>query len=66
MQASQLEYFAEIIMKKGDLVKEAATGRLYLIRAVSAFTGRCWLYVEPVNEGIAKWNRAGKYNKVKR
>ena len=57
--------YKEVDMKKGDLVKEIKTKHLYLIRAISTYTGRSWLFVEPINEGRPKWQRGREFEEVK-
>ena len=51
-------------MKKGDLVKDVKTNHIYLVINISKLSGRDWVYVEPVCEGMCKWDRAKYYRKV--
>ena len=51
-------------MKVGDLVKEKKTGILYLIRTISPLTGRDWLLLHPVNDGVPKYDLAKNFRRV--
>ena len=51
-------------MKKGDLVKNTKTNYTYLVVSVSRLSGRDWVFVEPLCEGLRKWDRAKHYEKV--
>jgi len=51
-------------MKKGDLVRNIKTNNFYLIINISRLSNRDWVYVEPVCEGLSKWDRAKNFRKV--
>ena len=51
-------------MKKGDLVKEIKTNNYYLIVNISKLSNRSWVFVEPLCEGLRKWDRAKHFEKV--
>ena len=65
MGACCVAVYMEVNMKKGDLVKEIKTKHLYLVRAISVYTGRDWLFVEPINEGRPKWQRGKEFEVVR-
>ena len=51
-------------MKKGDLVKEIKTDNFYLVVSISRLSNRSWVFVEPLCEGMCKWDRAKHFEKV--
>ena len=51
-------------MNVGDLVMEKKTGILYLIRTISPLTGRDWLLLHPVNNGVPKYDLAKNFRRV--
>ena len=56
--------YVEVSMKKGDLVRNIKTNNFYLIINISRLSNRDWVYVEPVCEGLSKWDRAKNFRKV--
>ncbi len=64
MDACCIAVFVEANMKKGDLVKNIKTNDFYLVVNVSKLSNRDWVYVEPLCEGVNKWDRARNFKKV--
>ena len=56
--------YVEVSVKKGDLVKHIKTNNLYLVVNISKLSDRDWVYVEPLCEGMCKWDRAIHFRKV--
>ena len=57
-------FFGKEIMNVGDLVVDKKTGILYLIRTISPLTGRDWLLLHPVNDGVPKYDLAKNFRRV--
>jgi len=64
MEVCCIAVYVGINMKKGDLVKNIKTSDLYLIVNISRLSNRDWVYVEPLCEGLSKWDRAKNFRKV--
>ena len=56
--------YMEVDMKKGDLVKEIKTDNFYLVVSISRLSNRSWVFVEPLCEGLCRWERAKHFEKV--